>query len=69
MLSQKFKVYEKKLAGRRAYLVIKENHGFYNEENVKKIKLTLWAKKSPNIVLEDTKRCGIAAFGSIDLVI
>ena len=32
-------------------------------QNLKKLKLTFWAKKSTDIVLEYTKRCGIATFG------
>ena len=30
MLSQNFRVYERKLAGCRGYLVYQGNHGFYN---------------------------------------
>ena len=32
-------------------------------QNLKQLKLTLWAKKSINIVLEYTKRCGKATLG------
>ena len=31
-------------------------------QNLNKLKLTLWAEKFTNIVLEYTKRCGIATF-------
>ena len=34
-----------------------------SKRNLKKLKLTFWAKKSTNIVLEYTKICGIATFG------
>ena len=32
-------------------------------QNLTKFKWTFWAQKSTNIVLEYTKRCGIAIFG------
>ena len=32
------------------------------DKKMKILKLTFWAKKSANIVLEYTKRCGIATF-------
>jgi hypothetical protein len=31
--------------------------------DLKILKMTVWAAKSTNIVLEYTKRCGIATFG------
>ena len=43
---------------------INGNHGFHNGSKPKrKMKLTFWAEKNANIVLEYTKRCGIATFG------
>ena len=36
-------------------------------KNLKKIKLTFWAEKYTNIVLEYTKGCGIATLGRGDL--
>jgi hypothetical protein len=36
---------------------------FTMEQNLKKFKLTFGAQKLTNIVLEYTKRCGIATFG------
>ena len=35
-------------------------------QNLKKLKLIFWAKKSMNIILEYTKRCKIAIFGGIN---
>ena len=36
---------------------------FTSGQNLKKLKLNFWAKKSTNIVLEYTNRCGIATWG------
>ena len=36
---------------------------FLDVQNLKKFKLAFWAEKFTNIVLEYTKRCGIATFG------
>ena len=42
------------------------NDGFTMRHNKKnKLKLTFWAKKYTNIVLEYTKRCGISRFGGV----
>ena len=38
---------------------------FTMERNLKKLKMTFWAKKSANVVLEYTIKCGIATFGGI----
>jgi hypothetical protein len=34
-------------------------------QNLTNLKLTVWAEKSTNVVLEYTKSCGIAIFGGM----
>ena len=65
MFLQNFSIFEKKLARRSAYLVYKGKLWILNEAKPKKMKLTFWAQKSTNIVIEYTKRCGIATFGGV----
>ena len=56
MISQNFRIYEKKLARR-------EILDFTVGQSLKKLKCFFWAENSTNIILEYTKRCGIATFG------
>ena len=59
------KLMKRNWPGAKRIQFINGNHGFYNGAKPKKFKLTFWAEKSTNIVLEYNKICGRSTFGGL----